>query len=161
MQPVETIRGFQLDQLAKALPSITYVIQSALEADLRRYRDGGTGWTALEVLCHIRDYDVIFADRVRLALAEDMPKLPDYNADVLAQERDYNGQPVAEVLASWAGYRQDLLTLFSGIAADDWQRGAIHFKRGPVSVQDLLALNVWHDLNHLEQMTRVLAEKQE
>ena len=160
MVSTATIRNWQLDQLEKAISILTYVVQTPSEADLSRYRDGGDGWNVVQVLCHLRDYDVLFAERVRLTNTEDMPDLPNPDPDVLAEERDYNSQQASDVLQAWIENRRKLLALYATIDDNNWDRVGKHPKRGPVTIANQLTLTVWHDLNHLEQITHILAQKQ-
>ena len=45
--------------------------QAALEL-----RDGPDGWCLLDILCHLTDFERIFADRARSMLAQDEPRFP-------------------------------------------------------------------------------------
>ena len=56
-------------------------------------------WSALEYGCHVRDVHVLFAERVRLMLAEDVPTFANWDQDVTAVERDYGSQDPATVAA--------------------------------------------------------------
>ena len=56
-------------------------------------------WSALEYGCHVRDVHVLFAERVRLMLAEDVPTFANWDQDVTAVERHYGSQDPATVAA--------------------------------------------------------------
>lgn len=159
MLPNSTLRGWHLDQMRKAIPIIHSLIQTHSREDMTTFRDGGTGWTALEVLCHLRDLESIFKERAQMSIREDKPALPNPNPDELAAERRYNEQDLMEVYADWSKRRGDYLAYLEGLSEADWERVGIHARRGAMSVQDQLALTAWHDVNHIEQMTRVLVEK--
>jgi hypothetical protein len=45
------------------------------------------------------------------------------------------------------------------VGDSDWERAASHPKRGLFTLNDQLLLTTWHDMNHSEQMARILAEK--
>src|SRR5215203_517450 len=53
---------------------------------LRDARDGDKGWTVLEVLCHLRDFDNIFRMRAKIMRYQEFPTLPFYDHEKLAQE---------------------------------------------------------------------------
>jgi uncharacterized damage-inducible protein DinB len=155
-----TLRGWHMDQLRKSVPIINSVIQSSSISDMRTFRDGGKGWTVLEVLCHLRDYEALFLERAQTTVEQPNPTLNNPNPDALAAERRYNEQNVSEVYGEWSKRRGAFLDYLGKLDDSAWQRTAIHPKRGPMSVQDQLALIAWHDVNHLEQITRILAERQ-
>ncbi len=154
-----TIREWQIDQLRKAPTVAAYIVQATPAADLTTYRDGGDGWTALEALGHLWDYEPVMYERARVTLEQDSPDLPGGDQEAMAREKRYNDQSPVQLAREWAQRRQPLVTLFEGVAEDQWSRPARHPRRGLMTLSDLLALVAWHDTNHLEQMTRTLAEK--
>lgn len=159
MLPTDVVRGWQFDMLEKALATYECLVLATPLEDLRMWRDGGRGWTALEVLCHVRDFDEVFLERAWVALREENGALPFPDPDRLAVERKYNTQEPAEALAAWKRNRARLLDALRPLTESRWQRTAIHPKRGLMSLQDQLALIAWHDVNHLEQLTRILRER--
>lgn len=159
MLPGPDLRKFQFDMLEKALPTYACVVHFASIEDLCTWRDGGDGWTALEVLCHVRDFDEVFLARVRVTLNEENGAQPLPNPNQMAIERRYNDQEPDAALAEWRRNRTQLLDTLRPLPESRWSRVALHPKRGPMSLSDQLALITWHDMNHLEQMTRVLAER--
>lgn len=159
MLPVTTIRGWQIEQLRKALQTMSSIFMSISADDAATYRDGGKGWTVLEVLCHLRDYESVFLERAQLTVEKEMPALPNPDPDALASERHYNSQALQAVYQEWVKRREVFLAYLAGLDEAAWARGASHPKRGPMSLQDQLALIAYHDVNHIEQITRIIAEK--
>lgn len=160
MQPQSVIRDWQFEQMRRSLKIVAHLLELTPPADLTAYRDGGTGWTVLEVLCHLRDFEAIFLERSQITVEEDFGALPFPNPDQLAAERKYSQQSVERVFSEWARNREALLGYLAERSEDQWVCVANHPRRGAISLQDQLILTVWHDNNHLEQMMRILAEKQ-
>jgi uncharacterized damage-inducible protein DinB len=146
--------------LHKGLTPVQHLIQTVSQDDLTRWRDGGTGWTALETICHLRDFEALFIERATLTVEQELPPLPFPNPDQLAAERQYIQQDPAAVHAAWAQNRQQFLAYLRARPNSDWERVAQHPTRGLLSLQEQLVLAAWHDVNHLEQMTRTLLERQ-
>lgn len=160
MQAMSVIRDWQFDILQKSLRSIHQMLQGVPQEHLTTYRDGGDGWTVVEVLCHLRDYDEVFLQRATLTMQGDYPGLPNPDPDQLATERRYNDQKPEEVIAAWSANREAFLGLLRGISSEDeWEQAGLHPRRGRFTLHDQLLLASWHDMNHIEQMTRILAEK--
>lgn len=155
-QPLSAVRQHAIDQLRKAIPVISQVIQTTSAEDLTRYRDGGSGWTALETLGHLLEFDRLFAERVRLMLEMDNPALPFPNPDEQVRAANYNVQDPAEVLAGWVAARQALVALFEAVDDAGWDRAGQHPTRGAYGVEDQLLLIPWHDMNHLAQIVTTL-----
>lgn len=160
MANMAAIRGWQFENMRNMIVSYERIVTALTPTAATTYRDGGTGWTPTEVLCHLRDFEDIFIERARLTLDRDNPDLPFPDPDALAAERDYNAQDIADVMADWQAKRVQSLDLFTSIADDQWERSGLHPRRGPFTLNDQLLLSARHDVLHFEQLTRILAEKQ-
>ena len=155
---IKEIRGWQLSQLDKAISIFENVIAGVSDEDMRMLRDGEEGWTTLEVLCHLRDYEAVFLQRVRMTVQQDNPVLPSPDPEILVFEKSYNEDDPQTVLADWKKLRQEQHGFLSACADDAWERPAKHPRRGAFTLHDQLFLTVWHDTNHLEQILRILKE---
>lgn len=154
-----TIRVWQVKHMEDAIKSFEHFINNANPSDLTTYRDGGTGWTVLEVLCHLRDYEEIFMLRARMTMEQDNPDLPAYDPDTLAAERRYMQQDIRTVLGDWKRLRAEYIAYLNTREEADWERPAQHPTRGHFTLHDQFFLIAQHDMLHFEQATRILAEK--
>jgi len=159
MQPATTIRNWQFEQMRRSLKIIGNLIAITPLADLTTYRDGGKGWTVLEVVAHLCDFEGIFFDRARVTVDQDTPDLFVPNADDRAKEYRYGQQDLQQTLDAWTQRREDFITYLQGLPEDAWERPSNHPIRGRMTLQDQLLLTTWHDNNHIEQIMHVLAEK--
>jgi uncharacterized damage-inducible protein DinB len=135
-------------------------VQSAAPQDLTTYRDGHEGWTAAEVIGHLLDCERLFLERARLTMTYDCPDLPfpDQAEDVIKGR--YNERDPQGIFSDWQQVRADYLAYLGTIPDDAWTREGKHPKYAPFSLNDQLFLICWHDMIHLEQMTRILTLKQ-
>ena len=118
---------------------------------------GDDGWTVLEVVCHLRDYDDIFYHRVQMMLTQTHPDLPAYDHEALVIERDYNSQILIDVYADLCQSRQRFIDCFNQLNEADWARTGTHPERGHFTMTDALVQVGTHEVNHIEQITRILA----
>ncbi len=138
---------------------LTAVDQTAATT-LRDAHDGPKGWTVLEVVCHLRDYDGIFRARAQRMLAEEYPALAPSDHKALAVERAYNAQDLRQVYAELVESRQETIELFKGLDEEDWARAGLHPERGHFTLTDAAVQVGTHDVIHLEQITRILFNNQ-
>ncbi len=159
MRPMSTVRRWHFDQLRYSLKTVLYIAQTVAPQDLITYRDGDGGWTVAEVIGHLLDCERLFLERARLILAYDCPDLPfpDQNEDVIKGR--YNERDPQTVLADWQQVRDKYLAYLATTPDDAWTREGKHPRYAPFSLNDLLFLNCWHDMIHIDQMTRILIEK--
>ncbi|MFM7582540.1 MAG: DinB family protein [Caldilinea sp.] len=123
---------------------------------LRDPNDGDTGWTVLEVLCHLRDFDRIFLERARRIVAEAEPLLVAYDHEQMVVDGRYNEQDLSAVLADLRSSRAEFVAFFNSLTAEQWERAGTHPERGRFSLDDALMQVGLHDAMHLEQITRIL-----
>ncbi len=156
---VVSVRNWQYQMLENNLKSVDSILRLVPPAALITYRDGGAGWTALELLCHLRDLEEVVIERARLTVEQENAPLPMPDPDALAAERRYNEQDVETVFAEWRARRTAYLTFLQNRADSDWDRVGLHPRRGPMTLLDQLIFLPSHDGIHIEQITRVLREQ--
>jgi hypothetical protein len=81
--------------------------------------------------------------------------------DRFAQYRESAGKSLATLLEEFATLRRENLTTVHGfrLTATDLERRGRHPALGPVTLGQLLATWVVHDLGHIGQITRVMAKR--
>lgn len=126
---------------------------------LRDPNDGAQGWTVTEVVCHLRDFDGFFYDRVQRMVTEHYPSLSRYDHERLVVERNYNGQDVQQVYAELTASRARFVACFRSLDESQWLRSGIHPERGRFTLYDALNQVGTHDALHLEQISRILGQR--
>lgn len=148
-----------LTLMQNTVATLGHILKGVTPQEVTTLRDGPNGWTTLEVVCHLRDYDEVFYQRAILTLEQDNPTLPAYDQDALAVDRAYNQQDLGQVYTELTASRQRLVALFSELTAEQWERVGLHPHYGPFTLATA-ALHVgWHDAVHLEQITRILTQR--
>jgi len=144
--------------MQNSLKILGYILSNITQETATSFRDGPEGWTVLEVLCHLRDFDGFFHHRAIMMLQEDYPALPAYDHEALAIERAYNRQNLKQVYAELQQSRQILVDFFSHLTSEQWERAGVHPERGHFTMTDAVMQIGLHEVNHIEQITRILAE---
>lgn len=147
-----------LDNMQKNIDTLSNILATVSAAQAASWRDGPDGWTILEVVCHLRDYDEIFLERGQLTTKQDNPTYPVYDHLALVVERAYNEQEMNTVLAELKASRKQLIAFFTELSVVQWQRTGDHVAHGRYTMEGIAAHVAWHDANHLEQITRIIAE---
>jgi hypothetical protein len=140
-----------LSRLASAPPRLSKLLRSFSAEAVRRSPQPGK-WSAIEVACHLRDIDRIYAERVTKVAFSDRPSfwMMD-NARVSEKLRYRDADPTA-VLKEHRRRREDLLSLLRALPQSAWQRTGLHPKRGELTLEKLAAVIADHDENHLRQI---------
>lgn len=116
-------------------------------------------WSTLEVVCHLADFEPIFADRIKRAIAEDRPTIFGANQDLFVQRLAYHERDLEEELQIIELTRRQLARILRTLKPEDFQRQAIHNQAGPRTVEQLLQTAVNHIPHHvmfIEEKRRAL-----
>ena len=90
-----------IDNLHKNGAILTHILQGIAQSDAATWRDGADGWTVLDVMCHLRDYEDIFRERGELMMGDSVPTFPVYDHLAMVVEREYHAQDLLSVLAEF------------------------------------------------------------
>jgi uncharacterized damage-inducible protein DinB len=153
---LERMRNRHLTLMEKTIDLLRNVLQDVSQQVASTLRDGEGGWTVLEVLGHLREFDEIFYHRAARILNEDTPLLDAYDHDALAVEHAYNTRDLGEVYAQLRQSRARFIEFFRDLPPESWERAGIHPENGYFTLLDALMQVGHHDVNHLEQITRIL-----
>ncbi len=147
-----TLMKTTLDILGNVLAPVSQVVATTLLDD----RDGPKGWTVVEVVCHLRDFDGFFQQRAHMMLEQASPQLPAFDQEALAIQRDYRSQDVHLVYEELVESRQRFIEFFTQLTPEQWQCAGTHPTRGHFTMTDALIQVSSHDAMHIEQITRIL-----
>lgn len=121
--------------------------------------EGGNTWTAFDVVGHLAHLErVDWIPRVMLILKSSEP--PTFApVDRFAQLRDNGGKTLGQLLDEFVTLRaENLATLQNlNLQPEDLARQGRHPSLGTVTLSEVLATWVAHDLTHLHQISRILA----
>jgi len=121
--------------------------------------EGAGTWSPCDVIGHlIHGERTDWIPRTRHILAGD--SLPFEPFDRTAQFTDSQGKSMGELLVTFAELRQqNLATLLDmNLTDEDLHRRGLHPELGGVTLEQLLATWVVHDLDHVGQIARTMAK---
>lgn len=149
---------FLIETTCKIYGHVLSTITQEQAQTWRDQNDAPNGWTALEVLAHVADFDEFFYQRAVMMRNQEYPALPAFDHNALAVERAYNAQDMQAVYARLVQSRARFIEFFRQLDDDQWARAGLHPERGHFTLWDALMQISTHDTRHLEQMTRIIAE---
>lgn len=106
-------------------------------------------WSIKQVLCHIADYEPVYADRMKRVIAEDDPPLLAGSPDGFVARLAYQQRVVDEELALIDVVRSQMARILRSLTPEDFQRTGVHSVRGPVALEKLLQQITEHIPHHL------------
>lgn len=142
-------------------PSVVRAMLDGLPDDWTASNDGGDTWSPFDVVGHLihgERTDWIARARIILDQKGDRRFVP---FDRFAQFTESRGKTLAQLLDEFAALRTaNLATLRDWrLTEQQLELRGVHPEFGDVTLRQLLATWVAHDLNHIAQIARVMARQ--
>jgi uncharacterized damage-inducible protein DinB len=155
---------FDLDQSIEILERTPAVITAMLEGLSEEWvtrNEGADTWSPYDIVGHLihgENTDWITRMNIILSDAPDKRFVP---FDRFAQFEESKGKSLTQLLDTFRLLRdQNLQCLRScRLSGEDFSKQGIHPEFGTVTLSQLLATWVVHDLNHIAQIARVMARQ--
>lgn len=106
-------------------------------------------WSTREVVCHIVDFDQLYADRMKRVIAEKEPNFFPSEPDAFAAHLAYAKRDVAKELELLTLLREQMAVILESLPEEAFQRAGRHPVRGLVTLQDLLQAITDHIPHHI------------
>ena len=154
----QQVRERQIGAMRMSCKILGQLLQGVSDEQARALRDGADGWSIIEIVCHLRDFDEIFYKRALMMQAQDHPQLPAYDHEAMAIEGAYQNEDLGKAFNALKASRQQFIAFFDSLTPQQWQRDGVHPERESFTMTDAAMQVGLHDLDHLEQITRVLSQ---
>jgi uncharacterized damage-inducible protein DinB len=112
-------------------------------------------WSTRQVICHIADFEPVYADRMKRALAEDDATIFGGDPDAFAARLAYDHREIEEELQMIESLRKHMARILRTLQPDAFQRKVNHSEAGPLTVEQLLT-NI---TNHIPHHVKFIVEK--
>ncbi len=109
-------------------------------------------WSPLEYACHVRDVHELFAERVRLMLAEDGPTFANWDQDATAVERDYGSQDPADVAVDLIEAAGTVADIYAAVPDEDRGRRGLRSNGDEFTVETLGTYHLHDVVHHLHDV---------
>jgi uncharacterized damage-inducible protein DinB len=117
-------------------------------------------WSTRQVICHIADFEPVYADRMKRVIAEENPTMFGGNPDDFADRLAYDARDIADELQLIAATRRHTAAILRTLPPEVFQRTGNHSTDGPISLETLLSRitgHIPHHIKFIEEKRRALA----
>jgi uncharacterized damage-inducible protein DinB len=126
-------------------------IEGLSETQLRQKPEPGS-WSIHEIIMHLADGDIVGSWRMRKALAEQEPRLDEFDQDAWDHNLSYLQQDRMLALQLLKALRASNAALLRSLPAEAWDRRGMHVTNGPMTVYDFFNAYLNHGKEHLDQI---------
>lgn len=106
-------------------------------------------WSTRQVVCHVADFEPVYADRMKRVIVEQRPTLFSADPDLFAAGLAYAHRDVDNELALVEAVRRQMGTILDTLREHDFERIGVHSADGPLTLADLLAAVTRHIPHHV------------
>jgi hypothetical protein len=138
----------RLERLVKGVP-----------ASKLRKRPAPDKWSVAEIVAHLADTEIVGSWRIRAILGAPGTAIQAFDQDVWVVAGHYGKRDPRKCIEQFRVLRDANLALFKTLAPEQWQYHGMHAERGQETVEHIVRLFAGHDLNHLQQIERILAAR--
>src|SRR6516164_7946470 len=117
-------------------------------------------WSTQEVICHLADYEPIYADRMKRVIALDEPELLKGDPRLFAARLAYDHRGIEEELALIELTRKQMARMLRALTPADFQRRGGHSRDGALTLEVLLQRitdHIPHHIRFIEEKRRAMA----
>ena len=145
-----------LKQIETYTSRLRETVDGLSEEELSKtYREGS--WNVRQLVHHIADSQMNMFQRLKMALTDDNPTVPNFIQDKWAVQPD-TGLPVESSIKMLEGINERIVSLGNSLTEDQLDRSFTHEINGKITVATKVAKLAWHEEHHLEHIKIALSK---
>jgi hypothetical protein len=137
---------------------LAQLIEGVSTSELRR-RPAPDKWSVSEIIAHLADGEIVGGFRVRFILGSPGSPVVAYDQDKWVASGHYDKRDPQKSVELFRVLRGANLALLESLEPDDWKQYGMHSERGKESIEHIVRMFAGHDVNHLQQIEKILAPK--
>jgi hypothetical protein len=145
-----------LERLKATARDLVSLTSGVPRSELER-RPAPREWSAVMVVAHLADAELVYGMRFKQMLSEDRPQLAPFDENAWAERFSRVEEDVKDTLARWRLLREHSVRVLETLEDAEWRRSGVHGQRGELTVRQVATLLADHDRQHLDQLRRAVA----
>jgi hypothetical protein len=143
---------------AETAKRLDRLIKAVSPATLRK-RPAPEKWSVSEIIAHLADGEIVGAFRMRLILGSPGSPVVAYDQDKWVTSGHYDKRDPWKSAEQFRVLREANLALLESLEPEQWKHCGMHSERGQESIEHIARMFAGHDINHLQQVEKILALK--
>lgn len=148
-------------EILERTPNVLHSMLYNVSDDWTTHNEGGETWSPYDVIGHLIHSDEYnWLPRIEIVLSESIVKKLD-SLDRFAQLKKNKGKNINQLLDEFVEVRFACVTKLKALnlAEEHLSNTAIHPDLGTISLSQLISTWTVHDLDHISQISRVMAKQ--
>jgi hypothetical protein len=162
-QYTERILGYMEGKQPLAVQAATAaklerLIEGVPTSELRK-RPSADKWSVSEIVAHLGDAEIVTGFRMRLILGAPGAPTTAYDQDSWVTSGHYAKRDPRKSVEQFRVLREANLALLELLTPEQWKHYGMHSERGQETIDLMVRMAAGHDINHLQQIERILPAK--
>lgn len=153
------IEGKDPLKLQAAAPARLAKLLKGVPAAKARKRPAPNKWSIAEIVAHIADTELVGGYRLRAILGAPGTQVIGFDQDAWVTALHYDKRDLKKSFEQYRTLREANLALLKSLSPEQWKHHGLHNERGPETVETIVKMFAGHDINHFQQIERILATK--
>jgi hypothetical protein len=153
------LKGRDPVKMQAAAPAKLAKVLKGISPARARKRPAPGKWSIAEIVAHLADAELVGAYRIRAILGAPGGPIIGFDQDVWVTALHYDKRNLREAIAQYRALRDANLALLKTLTPEQWKHYGVHNERGAETIETIVRMFAGHDLNHLQQIERILAAK--
>jgi uncharacterized damage-inducible protein DinB len=115
-------------------------------------------WSIAEILAHLADTELAGGWRMRMILTQNGTPVQAFDQDAWANTFNYIQRDSKSSLEMFRILRENNLALLKSVPKNLWENYGMHQERGKESIAHIVRMFAGHDLNHMQQIEKIMKE---
>ena len=134
------------------------LVKGVSPAKLRK-RPGPEKWSVGEILAHLADVEIVVGWRMRSILGAPGTEVQAYDQNAWVTALHYEKRDPRASLTQMRVLREANLAMLKTLTPEQWKQFGMHSERGQETIERIVRMVAGHDLNHIQQIERILVAK--
>jgi hypothetical protein len=125
-----------------------------------RKRPAPDKWSVSEIVAHLADAEIVGGFRMRLILGAPGTPIAAFDQDSWVTSGHYAKRDPHKSVEQFRVVREANIALLKSLTPEQWKHYGMHSERGQESIEHIARMFAGHDMNHLQQIERILSGKE-
>jgi hypothetical protein len=153
------VEGKQPLEVQASTPGKLERLIKGLSVTKLRERPAADRWSVSEIVAHLADAEIVTGFRMRLILGAPGAPIAAYDQNSWVTSGHYEKRDPLKSVEQFRVLREANLALLESLTPEQWKHYGMHSERGQETMELIVRMAAGHDINHLQQIERILPAK--
>lgn len=153
------LQGKDPRRLQAAAPARLRKLLKGVSNARARKRPEPAKWSIHEIVSHLADAELVGGYRIRAILGAPGTEILAFDQDVWVTALHYDKRDLKKSFEQYRLLREANLALLDSLNPAQWKHYGNHRERGQETIETIVKMFAGHDVNHFQQIERILAAK--